>query len=193
MGNADKVATAERNVRLLIAEALEQNPSLYGVARREAPVWYLEAHKLAVSFISPELNLAQASGIVAAFSTNTTWAANVTLAKRLVAGNPAGLPDVLKKIAGIMALDNPSMAEVQLILNGLKLQCFADNIAHPTSSHRSTLDRWMYLAMGVPKTKSAELYGEYEDMFARLAVEYGFELPMHFQAFIWVLKRGKAY
>lgn len=131
--------------------------------------------------ISPEF----VAGIVAAFSQNATWKANVTMARRYLGGGGLrGLPSVVREIEAIEAGTDPREA-----IGHLKRPDFYANLTGDLEP--VTCDRWhLRAATGSDKVK---LDARVHDLVTRatreVAAEYG-EEPATCQAIIWCVQRG---
>lgn len=187
------------NIVALIEDRKINNPELYDLAMDLGPAWYPYANSLADRAENATgWNINQTGGFISALSPMTRWSTNERdfnnyvyegIKSKSLATIRAGKCD---KIA---ALDNPTLEEVQAILNGDKTVCFVDNIVHPFTSKRVTIDTIMCQAMKLAKNMLDKrgVYARIERMITDLAAEYGFERAHDFQAFVWILFRGEAF
>lgn len=131
--------------------------------------------------ISPEF----VAGIVAAFSQNATWKANVTMARRyLTGGGLRGLPSVVREITAM-----EDGADPRECIGHLKRPDFYANLCGDLDP--VTCDRWhLRAATGTDKTKlDARSHGMVTRATREVAAEYG-EEPATCQAIIWCVQRG---
>jgi hypothetical protein len=104
--------------------------------------WYNRANDFARTLDS---NVERAAGVIAALSPNTSWTANMTLAKSAYAGNVKGFPANVAKVNRI--LDGEAPLDV---LGGPKVRAFYANIAEPDVSHSAVIDRHAFdIAVGI--------------------------------------------
>lgn len=139
-------------------------------------------------------------GVVAAYSQNSQWKANKTIASRALRGDIRGMRGVLKKVNDILALpDTLSDAEmadaVALILNGPKISRFFWNILNPRSN-KVTVDRWILRAALLDddvklKAPNASFYRVIERAIKGLARMLKVSCA-GLQAVIWTIVRGSA-
>ena len=175
--------------------------------------WYPEAHEFARHLSnSYGCTLAQASGVIAAFSTNNAWGPNQKLAESYLAGDGRGMPSVLKKCDAIMATtDADEIAAILFGGTGWKIRSFFWNIYKPRATRNVTIDRWMCRAdmltttdddgneitytQGQLKGKyghSTTLYERYQDAVNMVADAMG-TTGDTIQELMWVDVRGSAH
>lgn len=197
-----------------IREWLEAMPA---VARCRAfaagSVWYSEAHDIAHDMTTGAraLTVAQAAGVLSAFSINTGWPDNVARALAYAQAEPVrhtGL--VLAKvdaIATLPALEARRLAPVCDILAGAKVRHFAASIFQPSRCDASApvaLDIHMWRVFGfrhgsagkrvcvAPDGQRRPLYDVVADGVRLVAGQDYAMPPASLQAAMWILQRGHA-
>jgi hypothetical protein len=182
----------EENILAIIATA---DTALIDEAQRQS-AWYIEVNAFAVGIANGYgISVAQACGIIAAYSSNTTWKGNQTIVKRVMESGAYGLPDAVKKTNLILAMDpDHDIYDVMRILNGPKISRFALNIFDPYSDE-VTVDRWMVRAamnncdkkIGLPPTESVRI--KIQNVIKRIAKRMKLACAAA-QAFVWTIIRG---
>lgn len=106
--------------------------------------WYDDANAFADRELQCQyVNMAQAVGVLAAYSPMKTWEQNKLLAIRACRFGYRGghIKNLSNKVDAILKLDNPSVDEVVEILNGQKIVNFFMNIYYPNKDIAVTIDR----------------------------------------------------
>lgn len=127
-----------------------------------------------------------AVGVFAAFSQNSTWKANVTMATNYLGGNGRGMRRVLAECEAIEDGADPTDPATL----GLKRADFCANLLGDYS--RVTCDRWHLRAAYGADTKvklTPAVRDEVTEATRIVAAEYG-ETPAACQAVIWCAVRG---
>jgi hypothetical protein len=169
--------------------------------------WYAAAAEMA-GFIARTygLSLYQAAGILAAISPQQEWGRNVAMAERLVAtycltGQSAAsqggyLGTGLRKVDALLALPDPSPAQVCTILKGDKVSAFFSNIAGDLTQvcvdgHATNIAKCGMLRRGISQAKSLTSlqYRLASAAYTAAADEAGVE-PAVMQAITWVAYKG---
>ncbi len=153
----------------------------------EGRAWYPAMGRL-IAEIARESGLPKsvACGVFAAYSQNSTWRANITMATNRLAGLPqGGLKSVMREIELIEAGEDPAQA-----IGALKRPDFYRNLM---GLHTYvTCDRWHLRAAYGPERK-VSLTADVRDTVTRatrvVALAYG-ESAMACQAVIWCAIRG---
>lgn len=128
--------------------------------------------------------LAVAAGVVAAYSPRMLWNANLTVARRALAGDVRGMAPVVSKVRRILAGERPLD-----VLSGPKVRRFYRAIMGDPRA--VVIDRWIARAMGVPPEGVSALYATLESVVVKVADGRGLT-PAAVQATVWVAIRGKA-
>jgi hypothetical protein len=189
------VASAREHIIMAIEDCTDE---LRELAYDLGPAWYPYANSLANLRVDDSRNLYQTAGFISALSPMTRWATNVRDFDNYFEGI---LSKSLPKIRAGKCVDIDALGagctldDVKRILNGPKTMAFVDNIVYPWTSLAVTIDTIMCQGMGITAEmlKWAGLYDALSVMIAELSVDYGFDLPCHFQAFVWIIVRGEAY
>lgn len=129
---------------------------------------------------------ALAVGVFAAFSQNSTWKANITMATNYMHGNGRGMKSVLSEC---YALEDGADPTDYMVL-GLKRADFCANLLGDET--RVTCDRWhLRAAFGTdsPPSLKAHIHDVVTAATRIVAAEYG-ETPAACQAVIWCAVRG---
>lgn len=165
--------------------------------------WYEEAHAIATTFAERySLSVEQVAGVLAAISPMQSWASNVKLGERILAGRGeltegAGLRTNTAKANRIIKGEAPLD-----VLGGDKVRNFYLSIL-TKGAEGITIDRHAYdLACNTrhnegerPQLKGAR-YAEYQGVYSRAAEILSFELAMpltagQVQSVTWELWRSK--
>lgn len=187
------LAYMEANLRETIANAPDE---LLRVARSAGNQWYFDANEIALQYAADydTVDMAAAS-IIAVYSRNNQWLPNLNDTRIFLGGDyQRGMEAVWERAQTLLALNTGLWQDYYSVVMGksaFKESGFADNIMYPDTSIRVTLDRWMFRAMGIAAAMKLkfEHWLMVEDMFNRLASEYGFEHGHQLQAFVWVIIR----
>lgn len=156
--------------------------------RARGAAWYFNAHSLA-TFLD-ESNPRRAAGILAALSANKRWADNVSLAEAAYdPERPVGhTPDVVRKVARLMAGEDPSTVLPQ----GLKTWNFFRLILNPEDDTAMVIDRHTHdIAVGRnygEENRGLSAHSRY-GLFAQayfIAAELLAVRPSVLQATVWV-------
>jgi hypothetical protein len=152
--------------------------------RSAGALWYPRALALAEE-LAPSASMG--AGVLAALSPHQGWKGNVTMARRALAGDPAGLPAQVAKVRAIMGGADPLD-----VLRGPKERAFYRAIMGDTSA--LVIDRWAARAAGVPSPDGSFTRGEWRELHAAYEAASGAAgvLPRDFQATLWIEERGSA-
>ena len=184
------MATKECDHKPTIENILSVYRAAEGWHVREGISWYPDARQIALDLASG--NVAMGAGVLAAFSPQTPWGRNVTIAHRAFADGFASghTGTVCEKVNRILSGENPLE-----VLGGDKTTNFCRNIIDPLGND-VTIDRHAYgIAVGEPMGKRPltliNRKGGYE-MFANLyraaAQIAGIAVPQ-LQAITWLVWR----
>ena len=164
--------------------------------------WYADSRRIIRSDARRyKLPVATVAAVYAATSIRMNWQGNVTMARRWLAGDAAGLPAVKSRCYKLMELKPRSRYAAERILIGSaetppeKIVNFYHNLLGDTN--RVTVDGWAMVAAGyavdfksalVPKgPKYNRIVEEYREAAAYLNIS-----PSELQAITWIVVRGKA-
>jgi hypothetical protein len=151
--------------------------------------WYEEAHNLATTLATGDVDLERAAAVIAALSPRTTWSRNVAGATLLLTTG-----DVLPGLIG-RNVDTARRAAVDGFdaLSGPKTSAFARNIAGDEES--VTVDVWAARVVNVDPDAQLSRKGVYEAVAHayRLAARRRGVTPATMQATTWIVARdGRA-
>jgi hypothetical protein len=128
------------------------------------------------------VTLAVAAGVVAAYSPNMLWSANLTVARRALGGNARGMRHNVAKVLRIIAGERPLD-----VLRGPKVTRFYRALMGDKNA--VVLDRWMARAMDVDPSKVGTLYDVLEAACLAVAARRNIA-PASLQAIVWTAVRG---
>lgn len=146
--------------------------------------WYADARREARLLARANgITLAQAAGIIASASLNQSWKGNLTIARKLAAGDMTGLTRVRRECQAILDGAKPTDA-----IAGPKRVNFYRNIIG--DERAVTVDRWAARAADAEGLLARK--GGYEtiaDMYRKAADAIGIT-PRELQAIVWTQVRG---
>lgn len=149
--------------------------------------WYDYAHNFALE-LEPS-NVERASAVIAILSANTSWKANVTMARQAYAnrsGEGMGFQNKVDKINRLFGGENPFD-----VVSGQKIRNFFLTILDPAGDVVPTIDRHAYdIAVGrrhldVPRSLGKKRYAEIAQCYRDAAMCVGIGAPQ-MQAITWV-------
>lgn len=180
----DPIETHEDMVTWLVTQYENASSESVKTGRQWYPLAARIARKIARNH---GLTFRQAAGILAAFSQNATWKANVALAHAYASGSPRGLSKVLTECDRIANGEKPSnvighMPKV--------IEFYRSIIGHENAC---TMDRWaLEAAYGCRVTPSLANQRKAQAAY-REAAQRVREASRDFQAIIWIEARGAAF
>lgn len=190
---ADFAEYCEFNLRNVLDNA---SPELQRIARPAGNTWYFDANDTAMGFADTyNVHPYASSSITAVYSRNNGWVQNLKDTEIFLGGNyERGMMPVWSRAQVLLALNTGQWEDYYAVVMGksaFKESGFADNIMFPHTSIRVTLDRWVWRACGVASAPSVpyNVWLAIENIFNRLAEEYGFKHGHQLQAYVWVIIR----
>jgi hypothetical protein len=168
------------DVSNIIASYLRATPAMI----IDGITWYPRARDFCLTL---DENLPKAAAIVAVISANTSWKANMTLARKAYAGDlSVGFPDKVRKVTRIMAGESP-----ETVVSGQKVESFYACILNPDANMPAVIDRHAYdIAVNVKHgdkrpTMGKATYAEFQNAYAEAAELTSVTIPQ-LQAITWV-------
>ena len=180
MGRIENTAPITRRLLRIFDSATD-------VQRTSGIEWYREAHDISVELAGDDFTVAQAAGVIAVLSPNTSWKGNITNARKAFACYRAGVP-VNECRAGLGAnvrkayriLDGDMSA-----ITGPKVTAFFQNIMGDPLS--VTIDLWATRA-AIGEDIPGRLRATVERAYLNAAKKRNVS-PRDFQAVVWVSVR----
>lgn len=160
--------------------------------------WYARAHELCCELAEQsQLPLEVVVATVACLSPRNKWESNVAEARALVLNEELerwrSLRVQLEKARALLESARAGAdyrTHLEVALRGPKVSAFFDNILHPESSLRITLDTHMVQAFNLPEPLNEKRYpvveGALREAFLEVAPHW---LPHQTQATIWTVRR----
>lgn len=146
--------------------------------------WYPRARDFCLTL---DENLPKAAAVVAVISANTSWKANMTLARKAYMGDlSVGFPDKVRKVTRIMDGESP-----ETVVSGQKVESFYACILNPDENMPAVIDRHAF-DIAVDKRHGSEnrplgkkAYAAFQACYAEAAELAGITIPQ-LQAITWV-------
>lgn len=163
------------------------------------PNFYIDANT-GLAVMVPDMPVQSTALYTAPFSAGTDVGRNLELGARFIE-NPAAYPGrtgagtmttgpMYRKALELMALENPTIADLSEAGDIIKIGSFAENLADPLESMRATIDRHavkaplgFYTSQG-PNLQNPRVYRFFEDMYKEVSKRYNMT-PSQAQSAVW--------